>query len=44
VAAKLADWDPKAVADSVRGHTWEAIVNKNLAPYLERIMGPEVGF
>jgi glycosyltransferase involved in cell wall biosynthesis len=35
--AKLPNWSPQEVAGSVRGHTWEAIVTDNLAPYLERV-------
>lgn len=37
IAVRLAGWNPQVVADSVRDHTWQAIVSKNLAPYLERI-------
>jgi glycosyltransferase involved in cell wall biosynthesis len=39
LAGKLPHWNPHEVADSVRGHTWRAIVEENLAPYLERITG-----
>jgi glycosyltransferase involved in cell wall biosynthesis len=37
VVAKLPHWRPQEVADSIRGHTWRAIVEENLVPYLERI-------
>jgi glycosyltransferase involved in cell wall biosynthesis len=37
-AAKLPDWSPQEVAESVHGHTWRAIVTENLTPYLEGIM------
>ena len=37
-AAMLANWSPQAVVESVRGHSWRAIVIDNLAPYLEGII------
>ena len=37
LVSRLPDWSPREVADSVRSHTWRAIVAENLAPYLERI-------
>lgn len=36
--AMLANWTPQAVGESVRGHSWRAIVIENLAPYLEGII------
>jgi glycosyltransferase involved in cell wall biosynthesis len=36
-AAKLLTWNPRAAADSVRDHTWEAIVTDNLIPYFESV-------
>jgi len=37
LVCRLPEWSPQEVADSVRSHTWRAIVTENLAPYLERI-------
>jgi glycosyltransferase involved in cell wall biosynthesis len=35
VVDMLGVWSPREVAESVRDHTWQAIVRQNLAPYIE---------
>lgn len=38
-AAHLTEREPEAVADTIRDYSWAAIVENNLLPYIEEVMG-----